>query len=87
MTNCGLILESILQAASDFVSDAEEAIFMSRCFNFASKYAAQHHLRFGRKRSDTALRGCQALGLLRNTMATAAAFVIHQALDYGCIQA
>ena len=37
MTNCGLILESILQAASEFVSDTEEAIFMSRCFQFAER--------------------------------------------------
>lgn len=38
MTNCGLILESILQAASDFVNDTEEALFMSRCFQFALRW-------------------------------------------------
>ena len=43
MTNCGLILESILQAASDFVSEAEEALFMSRCFSFALRWGPWSH--------------------------------------------
>ena len=38
MTNCGLILESILQASSDFVSETEEAVFMTRCFQFAHRF-------------------------------------------------
>ena len=38
MTMCGLMLESILESASDFVSVSEEALFMQRCRLFAARY-------------------------------------------------
>ena len=37
MTNCGLILESILEHASDFVSEAEEARFISSARDFLQR--------------------------------------------------
>ena len=37
MTNCGLILESILEHASDFVSEAEEARFIARARDFLQR--------------------------------------------------
>lgn len=37
MTMCGLMLESILESASDFVSVSEEALFMQRCRLFAAR--------------------------------------------------
>lgn len=37
MTMCGLMLESILESASDFVSVAEEAHFIQRCREFAHR--------------------------------------------------
>ena len=39
MTNCGLILESILEHASDFVSEAEEAGFIARARDFLQRSA------------------------------------------------
>ena len=39
MTNCGLILESILEHASDFVSEAEEARFISASRDFLQRSA------------------------------------------------
>lgn len=38
MTMCGLMLESILESASDFVSVSEEARFMQRCYVFAVRH-------------------------------------------------
>lgn len=31
MTLCGIMLESVLESSSEFVSPAQEALFMSQC--------------------------------------------------------